>query len=373
MEKNRAEKLQRCGLIIQKLIRGWLYRNRYRKLQAATYALQRYGRGMLARRKANYLRQTRAAVTIQTHWRRFVTRRRFLLIKELVLRLQCEARRYLARAKALHLRKIKATIVIQRYWRGYAQRLIYHEHMRKIILVQCCIRRYLAKRSLRKLKTEARSIEHVKQLNKGLENKIIELQQKIGDMSKSTQLNAKLQTQFNQLKADNEALKTYESEYKQTLNKLNQLQSNFLILETKLKSEVEEKVDLVNQKSRLEAQIEAITRQRAADEEKLVGMENQAEEVKQINQQLINLQNELINSEKERDSEREAYQGMIKKLGEAEAKIVTLEQQVILMLYFTFNKSNIQITKINVLIFTVMLTLGQEGNKCSGIEILCSR
>jgi myosin heavy subunit len=40
----------------------------------------------------------------------------------------------------------------------------------------------MARRLYKKLKQEARSVEHVKKLNKGLENKIISLQQKIEEL-----------------------------------------------------------------------------------------------------------------------------------------------------------------------------------------------
>lgn len=52
------------------------------------------------------------------------------------------------------------------------------------MICQSAIRRFLAKRKYKKLKVEARSIEHVKALNKGLENKIISLQQKIDELHK---------------------------------------------------------------------------------------------------------------------------------------------------------------------------------------------
>ena len=44
---------------------------------------------------------------------------------------------------------------------------------------QCCVRRWLAKRELKQLKIQARSVDHLKKLNRGMENKIIELQQKL--------------------------------------------------------------------------------------------------------------------------------------------------------------------------------------------------
>lgn len=57
--------------------------------------------------------------------------------------------------------------------------------MHKIVICQAAIRRFLARRQYKRLRIEARSIEHVKTLNKGLENKIISLQQKIDEMAKS--------------------------------------------------------------------------------------------------------------------------------------------------------------------------------------------
>lgn len=56
--------------------------------------------------------------------------------------------------------------------------------MHKIVICQAAIRRFLARRQYKRLRIEARSIEHVKTLNKGLENKIISLQQKIDEMAK---------------------------------------------------------------------------------------------------------------------------------------------------------------------------------------------
>lgn len=50
------------------------------------------------------------------------------------------------------------------------------------------------------LKIEARSIEHVKKLNKGLENKIISLQQKIEDLNKVQNDYKNAQNEINDLR-----------------------------------------------------------------------------------------------------------------------------------------------------------------------------
>lgn len=57
--------------------------------------------------------------------------------------------------------------------------------MERVVKCQAAVRRFLARRRYKKLKIEARSIEHVKKLNHGLENKIISLQQKIDELNKN--------------------------------------------------------------------------------------------------------------------------------------------------------------------------------------------
>merc|ERR1712013_603722 len=51
--------------------------------------------------------------------------------------------------------------------------------MGRIIVAQGAVRRYFAKKELKKLKIEAKSVSKQRELNKGLENKIISLQQRL--------------------------------------------------------------------------------------------------------------------------------------------------------------------------------------------------
>lgn len=83
-------------------------------------------------------------------------------------------------------------ITIQRHVRGWLARRWYMKEKQKVIICQAAIRRFMARRLYKKLRIEARSIEHVKTLNKGLENKIISLQQKMDELSKhNTELKKK--------------------------------------------------------------------------------------------------------------------------------------------------------------------------------------
>lgn len=72
-------------------------------------------------------------------------------------------------------------VVIQKWVRAWLVRRRYRHALAAVILLQSCVRRRRAKNELKKLKVEARSVEHFKKLNVGMENKIMQLQHKINE------------------------------------------------------------------------------------------------------------------------------------------------------------------------------------------------
>lgn len=183
LERIRTQRLRECAILIQKTVKGFIYRRRYLRIQESILKLQTAIRGHLARKKYWSIKCNRAATVIQTAWRCYYLRNRYLQVRKAILGIQKYARARLARLRFLAIQKESATITIQRFWRGYKARKIYQRKIRQIILVQSCVRRYFAKKQLKALKVEARSVQHVQQLNKGLERKIIELQQKLNELN----------------------------------------------------------------------------------------------------------------------------------------------------------------------------------------------
>lgn len=72
-------------------------------------------------------------------------------------------------------------MVIQKYVRSWLQRIKFRRARAAAITIQCAYRRMLAKRQLKQLKIEARSAEHFKKLNTGMENKIVQMQRKMDE------------------------------------------------------------------------------------------------------------------------------------------------------------------------------------------------
>ncbi|XP_076808064.1 unconventional myosin-Va-like [Clavelina lepadiformis] len=179
LEKLRADKLRICAVLIQKSVRGWLQRTRYVRMQRAAVTIQRFARGYQARCLAKFLRRTDAATVIQTQWRCYVKRQHFIKVRSAAIKIQSFTRGMFGRKYYMVVLRQAKAILIQRYVRGYLARVHYQRDLRSIIYLQCCVRRMRAKRELKVLKIEARSVDHFKKLNKGMENKIMELQRKL--------------------------------------------------------------------------------------------------------------------------------------------------------------------------------------------------
>ncbi|XP_069363940.1 unconventional myosin-Va isoform X1 [Maniola hyperantus] len=214
LEKVRAD-LQRLYCVrVQSCVRGFLARRRYMRLTRAIRGIQAHAKGFLVRRKCQEIRRNRAAIKLQKTVRGWLARLKYQRIRKLAIGIQARARGYMARKLYKNKKILKLTIGMQRYARGYLVRRKIKIKMRKIIVAQASIRRFLARCQYKRLRIEARSLDHVKSLNKGLENKIISLQHKLEDALGKAKKVEPLQAQIAELRAKLETLKLVEIEAK---------------------------------------------------------------------------------------------------------------------------------------------------------------
>uniref|UniRef100_A0A8C7H0E7 Myosin VB n=1 Tax=Oncorhynchus kisutch TaxID=8019 RepID=A0A8C7H0E7_ONCKI len=183
LEKLRADKFRSACIKIQKTVRGWLQRVRYQKIRKSAINLQRYGRGYMARRYAEQLRLTRAALIFQKQYRMVRERRDYLKVRQYNKWFLVSAI-YLPSPPPQFLLHHKA-MIIQKHVRGWLTRRKFRRARNATITIQCAYRRMRAKRELKQLKIEARSAQHLKKLNTGMENKIVQLQRKMDDQVQS--------------------------------------------------------------------------------------------------------------------------------------------------------------------------------------------
>lgn len=176
LERLRAERLRVATVIIQSWVRRWLAQIQYSRTLWAAVTIQKYTRGTLARRLALTLRYTKAALVLQKTYRMVVVRHLFLTIRQATIRIQAFARAALARRRYKQLRSDRAAVLLQSRVRGWLARRAYRRVRAAVVFMQCCVRRRAARRELLKLKSEARSVEKYRELNKGMEVKVMQLQ-----------------------------------------------------------------------------------------------------------------------------------------------------------------------------------------------------
>ncbi|XP_069029487.1 unconventional myosin-Va isoform X2 [Embiotoca jacksoni] len=249
LEKLRADKLRAACIRIQKTIRCWLARKKYLRKRSAAITIQRFTRGYQARCLAKFMRRTQAATFIQKYQRMYVEKKRYRQKQAAALAMQTILRAYMARQKYQGLLREAKAVIIQKRIRGWLARCWYKRCLVSIVYLQCCIRRMRARHELKKLKIEARSVEHFKKLNKGMENKIMQLQRRIDEQTKDNRsVNEKLvslensyTTESERMRAELTRLRGAEEDAKNKANQVTSLQEQLEKLRKELSVTQQEK------------------------------------------------------------------------------------------------------------------------------------
>uniref|UniRef100_A0A8D8Y3H0 Myosin-VIIa n=1 Tax=Cacopsylla melanoneura TaxID=428564 RepID=A0A8D8Y3H0_9HEMI len=130
LEQERDRVLTRNILVLQKNIRGWVYRRRYNRLRAA-------------------------AMIIQKYWKGWAQRRRYQRMRVGYMRLQALIRSRLLSHRFQHLRG--HIVGLQAHARGYLTRRMFAQKMWAIVKIQAHVRRMIAQRHYQKLRFEYQS------------------------------------------------------------------------------------------------------------------------------------------------------------------------------------------------------------------------
>ncbi|KAJ3221486.1 Myosin type-2 heavy chain 1 [Clydaea vesicula] len=184
LEKLRTDRLNYCVVLIQKIIKSYVYRKKFLLQKKSAITIQRIVRGCIARRAYNNCRRELAAIKIQKTVRGWLAHKKYLQTRSAIIKIQAVTRMFFAYRKGKELRRRIAAINIQRCYRGYVARKWYKKTVRRIVLVQSCTRRRAAMKELKKLKIEARGIDKIREKSYALENKVVELSQQTADLRK---------------------------------------------------------------------------------------------------------------------------------------------------------------------------------------------
>ncbi|XP_021571446.1 unconventional myosin-Vb [Carlito syrichta] len=333
LEKLRADTFRAATIVIQKTVRGWLQRLKYRRLKGAALTLQRYWRGYLARRLAEHLRRTKAALVLQKQFRMQRALRAYQRARRAAVVIQAFTRAMFVRRRYRQvLLEHKATI-LQKYVRGWMARRRVRRLQGAAIVIQCAFRRLKAKSELKALKIEARSAEHLKRLNVGMENKVVQLQRRIDDQNKELKtLSEQLSTSSSAHAVEVERLKKELARSQQSREDTGPgLQEEVDSLRTQLRRAHSERRVLEDAHSREKDEL----RKRVADLEQENALLK--DEKEQLNNQILsqakdefaqNSVKENLLMRKELEEERSRYQNLVKEYSRLEQRYDNLQDEM---------------------------------------------
>ncbi|CAJ0873836.1 11776_t:CDS:10 [Entrophospora sp. SA101] len=208
LEKLRLDRLNECVILMQKNMLRHMHKKRYQIIKTSTIKIQSLYRRNKAMKELQRLREQTAAIKIQKYWRGYVQRKRYLLIRGIIAR-----KRYQDM-----LRNDSATKIQAVYPRREYKRTVKH-----VIFVQSCLRRRMARSELKKLKIEARSATHLKEVSYKLENKVIELTQSLEQkVQENKNLELRTSTLESQIKSILERYEKLENDSKKFKNETSQ-------------------------------------------------------------------------------------------------------------------------------------------------------
>ncbi|CCJ31284.1 unnamed protein product [Pneumocystis jirovecii] len=197
-EHLRISRLNECAILIQKNILRHIYYKRYINIRKSIILLQSYARGFTVRTKIYETRCNLSALKLQTAWRCYHARSTYQRTRNRIILLQSGA------ICILYV----VIFIVQKDYRIQRNRIIY---------LQSCWRRKKAKDELKRLRIEAKSLSHFKEVSYKLENKVIELTQ---NLSKKHQENKLLLAQIESLENLNNTWKTESKKWEEERNNL---------------------------------------------------------------------------------------------------------------------------------------------------------
>ncbi|XP_060797434.1 unconventional myosin-Va [Neoarius graeffei] len=331
LEKLRAERLRAAGVKIQSWVRGWIQRQRYLQLRWATLILQRYTRGTLARRLAWTLRYTRAALVIQKTYRMIIVRQLYVTARKATITIQAFARGMQARRAYKMVLMERAAICLQAWVRCRLAQLRFRRVRAAVVLMQCCVRRRAARKELQKLRAEARSVERYRELNKGMEVKLMQLQLRADQQAReSASLRESLHAERESHNTEVEQLRSTLFKLQQQLQEQSQAVPSFTAKQEEERKRAEERA--AQESHQLTQEIETLKIERSSLEKERDDLATRLWEQEKIQeesrQQSVSQAGAAVQAELE--EERRRYQGLLREFTRLEQRYDNLRDMSML-------------------------------------------
>ncbi|TKS85116.1 Unconventional myosin-Vb [Collichthys lucidus] len=216
-------------------------------------------------------------------------------------------------------------LLIQRSVRGWLQRRRFRRARAAAVIIQCAWRRRRAKRQLQQLKIEARSAEHLKKLNTGMENKISKEyraqneQLLVVNTSLGSEVN-KLQKQLEQIQSQRGGEGGQLTSLQEELQRLREELKEASALRKKLEEEHgTEKLDLQQRVEELEEENSLLKSEKEELNRRIVQ-----------NSKSFDEDSSSVSLQKDLDQERQRYQNLLKEFSRLEQRYDNLKEELTL-------------------------------------------
>ena len=198
---------------------------------------------------------------IQAWVRGWIQLRRFSKLRQSVIEIQSLIRGWLARKEYTKLKLERAAVRIQARVRGYLARIHYYRDVTNITVTQNAVRRFFAKKKLKTLKMEAKTVSRQIELNKGLENKIFSLQQRLIETTEEIKAMKAHEEKVNDLTEELMMSKMTIEGLKKVSEKNENMERSIGDIKIELRMEKEANIQLLSEKLQLEKELVLIEEQ----------------------------------------------------------------------------------------------------------------
>ncbi|MBN3323059.1 MYO5B protein, partial [Atractosteus spatula] len=283
---------------------------------------------------AQLLRVSRAVLLIQRTFRMVQVRRLYLQLRSAAVTIQAAVRGALARRAYRQLVAHCAATVLQARVRGWLARRGFLRMRQAVLCLQCCYRQLCARRELRRRRAAARSVERYRELHKGMEVKLIQLQRRADEQARESTL---LREALGSERAAHRAELARLQGALERLQEQGQGRSALARLQEQRRQEEEEQRRKAAERdtqeiARLTQEVQALREEKAALEAerealctRVLAQESSLEErvAQQVAQSSSSLHAEL-------EEERRRYQGLLREFGRLEQRYDNLREEVML-------------------------------------------
>ncbi|KAL6939745.1 Myosin type-2 heavy chain 1 [Hanseniaspora osmophila] len=318
LERLRSDKLHESIVKIQKNVKKVYYQKQYQKLLTSIKVLQSSLNAYYVRQKVELEIKTNASLLIQSLLRSTLVKTKYNAIIESVIVIQSLLRMQQSKKLLVKQKEFDSAVKVQKNIRSFQPRKAFLVQQKSSLTLQNLIRRRQAQAKFRKMRSEAESVNSLKEVGYQLENKVIQLSETIAvKIKENKELNSRIADLQEKL-LNNENLKEVLN-----LEKLNQSKELEFLQKSKETDGSEYKQKLLKAKEEMDKAKQEIDSIKAEKDQLKKDVQDKLTELQEARDQLGNYKTQNSDLQNEVNSLKEEIQRLQQSLQFASASSVS--------------------------------------------------